>query len=169
MKQLITTLTIVSIIGLFGLSARAAGNPQVLTFELLAKTTYGENPPPVFPAELSTMEGQHVRISGFMVPFTDTENFENLVLVNSPGGCYFCSAPLPTAVVFVRRPIADPSLKYTEDLITFEGILHLWNAKMQDEDNAKSFFFTLDDAKVITPGASFAKGLMWLKDKANGK
>ena len=169
MKQFITILTIVGVLGFLNLSARAAEDPQILSFELLAKTTYSQNPPPIFPEELSKLEGQHVRISGFMLPFADTDKFEQLLLVNSPGGCYFCSAPSPNAVVFVRRLATEPPLKYTDDLISFEGILHLWNSKMKDDDESKSFFFTIDDAKTIKSSGSLSKEINWFRNKAGLK
>ena len=169
MKQLITILTIIGIIGFLSISARAAEDPQTLSFELLAKTTYSENPPPVFPAELSKLEGQRVRISGFMLPFADTDKFEQLLLVNSVGGCYFCSPPSPTAVVFVRRLATEPPLKFTDDLISFEGVLHLWNSKMKDDDESKSFFFTIDDAKTIKSSGSLTEEIKWFKKKAGLK
>ena len=169
MKLLIKILAIVGVIGFFSLSARAAENPQTLSFELLAKTTYSANPPPIFTAELSKLEGQRVRISGFMLPFADTNKFEQLLLVNSPGGCYFCSSPLPTAVVFIRRSATDTPLKYTEELISFEGVLHLWNSKIKENDDAKSFFFTIDDAQTMKSSGLLSKEVMWFRKKAGLK
>lgn len=168
MKQLTTILTLVGVICFFNLTAQAAEDHQPLTFELLEKTTYSENPPPVFPAGLSKLEGQRVRISGFMVPYTDTGEFEQLVLVNTPGGCFSCSSLLPNAVVFVRRLASEPPLEYTADLVSFEGILHLWNSEMKDDDDAKGFFFTIDNAKVTTQG-NFSKAIMWVKKMMNIK
>lgn len=164
MKQLITLLTLIGVIGIGCMSARAAEEPQTITFELLAKTTYGENPPPVFPTELRSLEGKHVRISGFMVPYNDTETFVQLVLVNTPGGCFFCSPPLPNTLIFVRRPATDPSLAYTDNPITFDGVLHLWHVEMKEDDNARGFFFTLDDARVIPQDHLFSKWLIWIKN-----
>jgi hypothetical protein len=169
MKQLIAILALIGTISFSGLSALAVEAPQTLTFELLAQTTYSYNPPPSFPAELSKIEGQRVRISGFMLPFADTDKFEQLLLVKLPGGCYFCSAPPPTAVVFIRRLATDPPLQYTEDLISFEGVLHLWNSKMKEDDESKSFFFTIDDAKAIKSNSFLSKGVTWFRDKINGK
>ena len=169
MKHRLTILILITALVCSSLPAGAGEEPSTITFELLAKTTYGDNPPPVFPAELSKLEGKPVRIAGFMVPYTDTEKFGQLVLVNSPGGCYFCSAPLPTAVVFIRRPATDPPLQFTEELMSFEGVLHLWNGGMKDDDNAKGFFFTLDDARVSTQSDWLAKGVRWIKNKVNAK
>jgi len=166
MKLLISILATVGVLGFFSLSARAAEDPQTLDFKLLAKTTYSDNPPPIFPAELSKLEGQHVRISGFMFPFTDTEKFMQLLLVNTPGGCFYCSAPPPTAVVFIRRLATEAPLKYSDDLLSFEGILHLWKSDMKDDDDAKSFFFTIDDAKVIKANGALAKEIQWFRNKA---
>ena len=169
MKQLITVLIFVNVIGFLSLCARAAEVPRTLAIELLAKTTYSDDLPPVFPAELKKLEGQRVRISGFMVPYNEAEKFTQLVLVDTPGGCFFCSPPLPTSAVFVRRPAADPPLKYSNDTISFEGTLHLWNSEMKEDDNAQGFFFTIDDARVSPSNHGLSSILPWMKKKARGE
>lgn len=150
MKYALTLLTILGIIGFLAPSALwAEDKAQPLAFELLEKTKINVSMEPVFPAELHSLEGKPVRISGFMIPYDDPEQLAKLILVKTPGGCFFCTPPMPNSVVFVRRSAADPPLKFTTDQISFEGILHLRRPEMKKDDEAKGFFFTIDDARAI--------------------
>ena len=151
MKHVIIVLTLLGIIGFLGRSALCAEkNVRPITFELLEKTKFSKEMEPVFPAELFDLEGKPVRLSGFMIPYDDPEKLEKLMLVKAPGGCFFCTPPMPNSVVFVRRAANDPPLKFSLDQISFEGTLHLRRPEMKKDDEAKGFFFTIDDAKVIT-------------------
>ena len=163
MKHCIAILILLGVISIFTVSARAEQEPQTLTFELLEKTVYSEKPPPIFPAELRKLEGKRVRLSGFMIPYDDPEKLFKLMLVKTPGGCFFCSPPSPTSVVFVRRPATDSPLSYTTEIIVFEGILHLWHSELKDDDETKGFFFTLDDAKAIVDKST--KSQPWKRNK----
>lgn len=150
MKYALTLLTMLGIIGFFGRSALWAEKmSQPLAFELLEKTKFSKEMEPVFPAELHHLEGKPVRISGFMIPYDDLEQLVKLILVKTPGGCFFCSPPMPNGIVFVRRSATDPPLKYTLEQISIEGILHLRRSEMKKDDEAKGFFFTIDEAKVV--------------------
>jgi hypothetical protein len=84
-----------------------------------------------------------------MIPYDDPEELLKLILVKTPGGCFFCSSPLPNSVVFVRRSATDPPLKFSLKQISVEGILHLRRTEMPKDDEAKGFFFTIDEARVI--------------------
>jgi len=150
MNRVITYLTILGSIGFFATFSVAEKLSLPLSFELLEKTEYNDEWVPVFPKELSKMEGKLIRITGFITPYDDPKNLVKLILVKSPGGCFFCSPPPPTDVVFVRQTANDPPLKYSFDPISFEGIFHLRRSDMKEDDEAKGFFFTLDDAKVVT-------------------
>ena len=149
MKRIITIFALTAVIGIFFGTAGAGGREaSTITFALLEKTTFSNTPPPSFPAELSKLEGKRVRISGFVTPYDDPEQLMKMVLVKSPGGCFFCSPPSANAVVFVRRIPGDPPLKNVTDMVDVEGILHLWRTEMKKDDEAKGFFFTIDEAKV---------------------
>ena len=149
MQQITTLLTILGSIWFFSTFALAEKSSLPLNFELLEKTEYSNEWIPAFPMELSKLEGKRLHITGFIVPYDNPETLSKLMLVKSPGGCFFCMPPLPTDVVFVRRTATDPPLKYSFESTSFEGTLHLWHSEMKEDEEAKGFFFTLDDAKVI--------------------
>lgn len=149
MRHLVAIIALTVVIGLFPGTSKA-GEPETptITFALLEKTVFNNTPPPKFPAELSKLEGKRVRLSGFVTPYDDPENLAKMVLVKSPGGCFFCGPSAATAVVLVRRVPSDPVLKNLTDPVEVEGILHLWRAKMKNDDEAKGFLFTIDEARV---------------------
>lgn len=149
MKRIITIFSLAALVGgLPGMSRAAGIEVSTITFALLEKTTFSNTTPPKFPAELSKLEGKRVRLSGFVTPYDDPEKLIKMVLVKSPGGCFFCSPSAPNAVVFVRRVPGDPPLKNIDDMVEAEGVLHLWRTEMKNNDEAKGFFFTIDEAKV---------------------
>lgn len=123
-----------------------AENAQELSFDLLAQTVLHENPPPEFPTLLRALAGKRVRITGFIAPYNDPQKMTELLLVRSPGGCYFCNPPEINTVVFVRRRPNDPPLDLDGQPMSFEGTLRLWRSDLQDADASRQFLFTLDDA-----------------------
>jgi hypothetical protein len=149
MRRIVTIIALTFAIGLFtAISGAGATEPPTLTFEMLEKTVFSDTPPPTFPAELSQLEGKRIHITGFAAPYDDPEHLMKMVVLKSPGGCFFCSPPPATAVVFVRRAAGDPSLKNVTDPVDVEGTLLLWRSEMKDDDAAKGFLFTIDEAKV---------------------
>jgi len=149
MRHLVAIIALTVVISLFpGTSQAGETGTPTITFALLEKTVFNNTPPPRFPAELSKLEGKRVRLSGFATPYDDPENLAKMVLVNSPGGCFFCGPPSAAAVVLVRRVPNDPVLKNLAGPVEVEGILHLWRAKMKNDDEARGFLFTIDEARV---------------------
>lgn len=128
----------------------ATAKPTTINFDLLAKTVYAGRSIPSFPSELKKLEGRLVRLSGFVMPYDDPDRLEKLMLVQTPGGCFFCAPPDANAIVFVRRQPKDRAIEYSPDPIKIEGKLVLWNADMNDQDEAKRFLFTIDDARVAS-------------------
>ena len=133
-------------------SSVSAGTSGVteISFELLAQTVTNDKPPPEFPGQLSALAGKHVRISGFPAPYNEPQKMTELLLLRSPGGCYFCCPPDITAVVFVRRLPKDPPLKLDGQPMAFEGTLHLWRNDLAETNAEHQFLFTLNDASAIT-------------------
>ena len=124
----------------------AAAPVTNLTFATLSKTLV--RMPPEFPDELRSLDGKRVRITGFVMPYDDPEKLQKLLLVETPGGCFFCAPPNANALLFVRRDAKDGALAFGMDPVTFDGTLSLWHAGMQKSDEARQFLFTLNDARV---------------------
>ena len=156
MKKTSTIIVAAAVVACFAAPAAEPGKaaPKTIKFDLLAKATLGDKPPPTFPDELQQLEGKRVRLSGFVAPYDDPEKMQKLLLLAQPGGCAFCNPPDATAVVFVRRDPKDAKLPFSYDPVIVEGTLHLWRAGSKDEE-AQRFLFTIDDAKATTaPGGA---------------
>jgi hypothetical protein len=154
MKRITFILVLVGL-GAFGACNQqkkpAASTVPEVSFAQLAATVFNDEPPPVYPESLRKLEGQRIRLTGFVNPYDEPEKLTKLLLLQTPAGCYFCNPPPPTTVVFVRRPPTDPALNYGSDPMAFEGILHLWRADLAEDNEARNFLFILDEAKVVTP------------------
>ena len=136
--------------GLFPSGPTLTNNTQELSFDLLAQTVLKERPPPEYPKLLDELVGKRVRITGFITPYNDPQKMAELLLVRSPGGCFYCNPPDVNAVVFVRRLPKGPPLNSDGQPMTFEGTLHLWSDKLKEGDAARQFLFTLDDASAVS-------------------
>ena len=161
---------------LFTLGAIAAPeDPQPLSFDLLMKTKTKEPPPSlgqkmaslgkpktlkppddrgptlVFTEELKKLDGKRVRISGFVGPYQDPDNMTKAILFNASTGCFFCNPPQESGIVFIRLGAKETPINMDNDIITVEGTLHLLQPDSKD-DEAKQFFYTIDDAKVTPAG-----------------
>jgi hypothetical protein len=122
---------------------------QELSFDLLKQTHENAKPPPTFPKALSDMDGNRVRITGFITPYDDPQTMTKLIVLKNPGGCFFCNPPNINTVVFVRRRPKDPPIDMDTDRMTFEGTLHLWRSDLKQDDDASQFLFTIDNATAI--------------------
>ena len=148
MKRILVFLIVLSVVACAAAAEPAAAPVTNLTFATLAKTLV--RMPPEFPDELRNLDGRRVRITGFVMPYDDPEKLQKILLVETPGGCFFCSPPSANALLFVRRDPKDGALEIGMDPVAFEGTLHLWHAGMKKGDDARQFLFTLDDARQST-------------------
>lgn len=123
----------------------AKGN---IDFGLLRQTVVNEAPPPVFPDMLTRLDGQTVRIKGFMVPYDDLKNLRKFMLMPTSGGCFFCQPPSINQVVFVEQP-GEKSRPYINRPVEVEGTLHLWQPEGSVEEY-QAFLFVITNAQVHT-------------------
>lgn len=117
-----------------------------IDFALLRETEPHEKPPPTYPEALVRLDGQVVRIKGFMVPFDDVKDLTKFMLMPSSGGCFFCQPPSVTEVLYVEQAGAQKHT-YIKGPIEVEGILHLWKPDSNLEPH-QYFLFLLLDAHI---------------------
>jgi hypothetical protein len=94
------------------------------------KDQLGDYDKPVFSAEVRSLNGKHVSLPGYMVPFENVTRGNHFMLSSMPlNACFFCGVGGPESVVevFLKNPIA-----YTEKPILVSGILRL-NEKDPDK------------------------------------
>lgn len=128
------------------LTSSAHPTNGLLDFALLRQTQLDQAPPPVFPDILYPLDGQKVRIRGFMVPFDDVKNLSKFMLMATSGGCFFCQPPSVSEVVYVERT-GQQKHPYIRGPIEVEGTLRLWKEGSGWEMH-QAFLFLLLDATV---------------------
>jgi len=119
-----------------------------IDFALLREAELHDESPPVFPEALARLDGQVVRIKGFMVPFDDVKDLSKFMLMPSSGGCFFCQPPSVTEVLYVEQVGAQKN-EYIKGLIEVEGTLRLWKPDSK-LDMHQAFLFLLLEAHVRT-------------------
>ncbi|MBK7962342.1 MAG: DUF3299 domain-containing protein [Bdellovibrionales bacterium] len=86
--------------GIFSIISHTKDSSVEVNWRLLGEMDYvsGKSPP-----ELKALEGQFVRIPGFMVPLEDNmKAVTEFLLVPSPQACVHVPAPPPNQMVFVK-------------------------------------------------------------------
>lgn len=120
---------------------------KFIAFDDLKKTTLNYDPPPIFQDDLKALDGQHVRMRGFMTPFDSLTDMRQFMLFPSATGCFFCAPPSPLEVVFVRQLAKDEAQPYIYEPIEIEGTLRLWRDKSEEAAHTM-FLYVIDDATV---------------------
>jgi len=93
-----------------------------------------------FPAEVKTLSGKEMTLSGFMLPLESTDKFRHFLLSSRTPTCPFCPPGEPNEVIDVRT---EKPIGYSEELITVKGRFELMN------DREMGLFFKLSNAKLL--------------------
>lgn len=88
---------------------------------------------------LLKMEGQHIAITGYILPVSTTTAATHFVLTRRSATCPFCPPNEPTEAIEV---FSQKLLNYTAAPVTVEGKLHFVARSDQ------GLFYRIDDAKV---------------------
>jgi hypothetical protein len=94
---------------------------------------------PIFPPELRRLDGQRVRVNGFMVPLEETPMTRRFLLTAFPPTCPFC---LQMGSQFFIETLMTRPIKYTYDTVLIDGELELID---QDENG---LFFRLRESRL---------------------
>jgi hypothetical protein len=79
-------------------AATMSGAPD-LNWDELYKGRWERKQKPSVPQNVASMDGQAVRVKGFMLPLHEPGDASEFFLAKSPGGCYFCNPPGVSEVV----------------------------------------------------------------------
>lgn len=80
----------------------------------------------VFPEDVKKMNGQTIKISGFMVPLESEEKFNHFLLSRRTPTCFFCPPGGPNEIIEVY---SEKPTEWLEDLVTYEGKFELTDNK----------------------------------------
>ena len=110
------------------------------TLEAVEEITVGEDVKPRFNAEIKALDGQKVRLQGFMLPLEQTEKQSHFLLSAYPPHCSFCLPGGPNTMVEVR---STKPVNFTFEPIVLSGRFALM------EGDASGLFYRLDGAAVV--------------------
>lgn len=79
-----------------------------------------------FPDEVKKLNGQTLKISGFILPLENSEKFTHFLLSKRTPTCFYCPPGEPNEIieVYTTKPI-----EWTGDLVTYEGQFELMENK----------------------------------------
>ncbi|RMG61405.1 MAG: DUF3299 domain-containing protein [Bacteroidetes bacterium] len=139
---------LISLCFLIGLAIPLSGQ-TTLSWPLLAKVQYVKVTDdglgyaymkPVFSDTLEALEGQRVRIKGYVLPM-DAEGKEMALSAFPFSSCFFCGGAGQESVMSLA--LTDSALRYeTDQVVTFEGILAL-------SDEPFDLIYRLESARPV--------------------
>lgn len=95
---------------------------------------------PTFPDPVKALDGQTVRLQGFMLPLEPGERQRHFLLSAVPTTCAFCVPAGPEGLVEVR---AKEPVRYSVDAVTLEGRMAVL------ADDRYGLFYRLSDATPV--------------------
>tara|TARA_B100000963_G_scaffold360149_1_gene389949 strand:+ start:469 stop:2184 length:1716 start_codon:yes stop_codon:yes gene_type:complete len=104
-----------------------------------------------FPESLEKLNGNKVRMIGFMAPFDSLEDMRRCMIVPSYVGCTFCSPPNLRQVVYVTQGADDSSEKtysFIEEPSHVVGTLRISLPESSHEGKKHGFVYSIEDAEV---------------------
>lgn len=96
---------------------------------------------PQFPESVRALEGETIRVNGYIMPLEQSLFQEHFLLLAYPLHCPFCVSAGPTQMVEVKN--ARIPVEFSYDAVLIEGVLEL--LEMDDE----GMYFRLNDAEAI--------------------
>ncbi len=122
-----------------------------VSFDELRATQPDESYQPVYARRLRDLDGQEVRMRGFMSPYDDLENLQRFLLLSYPTGCNFCAPPSVNQVVLVRQEEGKRKYPFVDSPIEIKGTLRLWTPESRDPAHADDFLLYVMDETTVTP------------------
>lgn len=128
--------------------AEAGGLPR-LSFGQLERAVPDDKGHPVFPPGILALDGETVRIQGFMSPFDSLQDMQTFMLFPFPTGCNFCAPPAVNQVVLVRQKEGARRYGFIDAPIQITGTLRLWREDSDDTAHTEDFFlYVMEDTEV---------------------
>ncbi|MCC5810881.1 MAG: DUF3299 domain-containing protein [Ectothiorhodospiraceae bacterium] len=94
---------------------------------------------PVFNDTVRRLDGQDVKIQGFMLPLDSSERQKHFILTRTPPSCFYCLPGGPESVVEIE---ADRPLEFTFEPVVLSGRMELL------ENSDMGLFYRLKNARL---------------------
>lgn len=120
-----------------------------LDFDMLQRVEPDENHHPVYSPGIRALDGETVRIQGFMTPYQSLTDMRTFMLFPFPTGCNFCAPPAVNQVVLIRQREGQRRYRFIDDPIVVTGTLRLWTSDSEDPAHTDDMFlYILEDTRV---------------------
>jgi hypothetical protein len=95
--------------------------PGVVSWQTLAKVTL-KHDKPYFDKKIEELNGQKVKVQGFMLPLEQTETQKHFLLSVNPPTCFFC---LPAGAEGLVEVYTNQAIEFSYDPVIVSGILKI--------------------------------------------
>jgi len=95
---------------------------------------------PIFPEGVKELDGQTVRIKGFIYPMQNQERMEEFLFTALPPSCPYC---LPAGAGYIIETKAKDPIRFSWDAMLLEGELKVM------EDDPYGLFYRLNNARPV--------------------
>ncbi len=96
---------------------------------------------PIFSSEVKKLEGQSIRLRGYIIPTDGFKSHKEFVFSAYPySSCFFCGQAGPETVIEIQ---AEKPIEFSADIIELEGKLHL------NSSDINRLMYQLTEAKRI--------------------
>lgn len=112
---------------------------DLMSWELLRKTTSKRTTGPEFAPDLEKMDGAPINIIGFMNPLYEFRGMKEFLLLPLPIECYFCGVPPLREVILVKMKEGTTADAANEPVL-INGNIHL------NKGAGQKFFYVVDGA-----------------------
>ncbi len=114
--------------------------PGVISWKVLAKVTL-KNEVPFFDKEIEALNGQKVKVQGFMMPLEQTEKHKHFLLSVNPPSCSFC---YPAEAEGLIEIYTTKSIEFSYDPILISGTLQVL------KNDEMGLYYRMQDALKVT-------------------
>lgn len=114
---------------------------EFLSWKLMRATTGSLSAGGKFVPELEAVDGQHVNIIGFMVPFEQFNHMTEFLVLPLPLQCYFCQIPPARDVMYVR-------MKEGTDTKLYDNVMRISGTIKLHKEAGTKFYYSLENAEV---------------------
>ncbi len=112
-----------------------------ISWELLGNVERPEpGADPDYPDEIKALDGETIRIMGFIYPMQNQEQMDEFLLTALPPSCPFC---LPAGAGYLIETHTGKPIRFTWDPVLIEGSFEIL------EDDPYGLFYRLRDARLV--------------------
>lgn len=117
--------------------------PGVLSWSTLAQVQYNDDAsvPPTFADEIQALNGQEVKVQGFMLPLENAANQTHFILSVYPPSCFYCLPAGPEGIIEIY---SQQSVNFSFEPLLLSGKLTVLN------NDEMGIFYRIENAQPVS-------------------